>query len=211
MSTYMNEEPQPLPGGRDRHERSSILADRRQRRVLSVLASAPEPVTVSELCYRLAAMDRGGAETAGSTLESIRTDLHHRCLPSLEAAGWIERRPDGVRLDEPLFDGSLPFSLPALRKPDDPIWELVSALLARPYRTRLLATLAEHDGYLTVEELAAELQGRGDDGRTLRLALHHVDLPKLAAVGPVEYDRDGRAAAPTDRLSASLDRLGLDA
>ena len=207
----MDGEPRPLPGGRGRHERSSILADRRQRRVLSVLASASQPTTVSELCHRLATMDRDSTETAGSTLESIRTDLHHRCLPSLEAAGWVERRPDGVRLDEPLFDESLPFSLPALREPDDPIWELVSALLARPYRTRLLVTIAAHDGFLTVEELAAALQGQGDDERTLRIALHHVDLPKLAAVGPVEYDRDGRAAAPTDRLSTSLDRLGVDA
>jgi len=209
MSACMDGEPRPLPGGRGRHERSSILADRRQRRVLSVLASASRPVTVDELCHRLAAMDREGAETAGSSLESIRTDLHHRCLPSLEAVGWLERRPDGLRLDEPLFDGSLPFSLPALRKPDDPIWELVSALLARPYRTRLLVAIAEHDGYLTVEELAATLQGQ--DERTLRITLHHVDLPKLAAVGPVAYDRDGRAAAPTDRLSTSLDRLELDA
>lgn len=175
------------------------------------MASVSRPVTVDELCHQLAAMDRDDADAGGSSLESIRTELHHHCLPSLEAVGWLERRPDGLHLDEPLFDGSLPFSLPALRRPDDPIWELVSALLARPYRARLLVAVAKHDGYLTVEELAATLQGQDVDERTLRLALHHVDLPKLAAVGSVEYDRDGRAAAPTDRLSTALDRLELDA
>jgi hypothetical protein len=205
----MNEEPRPLPGGRGRHERSSILADRRQRRVLSILASVSRPVTVDELCHRLVVRDDDG-DTAGSTLESIRTDLRHRCLPGLEGVGWLERGPDGLRLDEPLFDESLPFSLPALGVPDDPIWDVVSALLARPYRTRLLAAVGERDGHITVEELAAALRGRGDGEQALRIALHHVDLPKLAAVGAVEYDRDGRVAAPTDRLPTYLDRLALD-
>jgi predicted transcriptional regulator len=67
---------------------------------------------------------------------------------------------------------------------------------------------------LTTSEVAAERDANRrpvyERLRTLRIALHHVDLPKLAAIGVVEYDRDGRAAAPTDRLSTSLDRLALD-
>lgn len=214
----MDGEPKPLPGGRGWQKRSSILADRRQRRILSVLASVSQPVTVDELCRRLAAMDRDDdAGTTGSTPESIRTDLRHRCLPSLEAAGWIERRPDGLRLNDPPFAESVPFSLPPLRTPDEPVWDVASALLARPYRRHVLVAVAECGGYLTVEELAAELRGRADvpparadDEQTLRISLHHTDLPKLAALGALEYDRDGRAAAPTDQLSAYLDRLGLD-
>jgi hypothetical protein len=208
MVIRMDGEPRPLPGGRGRHERSSILADRRQRRVLSELASVSQPVTVDELCRRLAARDD---DTAGSSLESIRIDLRHRCLPRLETVGWIERRPDGIRLGDPLFADSMPFSTPSLREPDDPIWDVVSALLARPYRRHILMAVAERDGYLTVEELAVGLREVADDERTLPVRLHHTDLPKLAALGAIEYDRDGRAAAPTDRLPTYLDRLGLDA
>ncbi|WP_449405118.1 DUF7344 domain-containing protein [Haloplanus rubicundus] len=204
----MDGEPRPLPGGRGRHERSSILADRRQRRVLSELASVSQPVTVDELCHRLAARDD---DTAGSTLESIRIDLRHRCLPGLETAGWIERRPDGIRLDDPLFADSVPFSTPSLRDPDDTVWDVVSALLARPYRRHVLVAVAECDGPLTVEELAVELRGVVDDERTLPTSLHHIDLPKLDALGAIEYDRDGRAAEPSDRLPTYLDRLELDA
>jgi len=169
-----------------------------------------QPATVDELCRRLAARD-DDAGTAGSSLESIRIDLRHRCLPSLEAVGWIERRPDGIRLDGPSFADSVPFSTPSLRDPDDPLWDVVSALLARPYRWHVLVAVAERDGYLTVEELAGELRGVVDDERMLPTIFHHTDLPKLAALGAIEYDRDGRAAAPTDRLSTYLDRLELDA
>jgi hypothetical protein len=207
----MDGEPRPLPGGRGRHERSSILADRRQRRVLSVLASVSQPMTVDELCRRLAARDGDDDTTAGSTRESIRIDLRHRCLPSLGAVGWIERRPDGIRLGEQPVPESVPFSTPPLRTPDDPLWDVVSALLARPYRRHVLVVVAERDGSLTVEELAVELRGVVDDERTLPITLHHTDLPKLDALGALEYDRNGRAAAPTDRLSTYLDRLELDA
>jgi hypothetical protein len=209
----MDGEPRPLPGGRGRKKQSSILADRRQRRILSVLASASQPMSVDELCRRLAAMDHDDADTTGS----IRIDLRHRCLPGLEAVGWIKRRPDGLRLGETPFAESVPVSTPPLRTPDDPLWDVVSALLARPYRRHVLVTVAERDGHLTVEELAVELReradvlpGRADDERPLPINLHHADLPKLAAVGAIEYDRDGRAAAPTDRLSTYLDRLKLD-
>jgi hypothetical protein len=173
-----------------------------------VLASVSQPVTVDELCHRLAAHDDDG--TAGSGLESIRIDLRHRCLPGLETVGWIERRPDGIRLDDPSFTDSVPFSTPSLRDPDDPVWDVVSALLARPYRQHVLVAVAERDGNLTVEELAVELRGVIDGDRTLPTSLHHTDLPKLDALGAIEYDRDGRAAAPTDRLPTYLDRLELE-
>jgi len=219
VRTRMEGESQPFPGERDRLQRSTILADPRQRRILAALRTR-SPATLDELGRRLATTaDRNDGVAVDS--ESIRADLRHRCLPGLEAVGWIERGPDGACLDEPLFDETVPFSPPDLRAPDDPAWDVVSALLARPYRQDVLSVVASHDGGTTVEELAAELRDRDrdrdratratrvGDERTLRTALHHVDLPKLAGTGVIDYDPDRRRAVPTDRLPTCIDRLEL--
>jgi hypothetical protein len=198
-------------------ERASILAAPRQRRLLSILHTESRPVSVAELSRRLAAAERGDASVVTEAdRRSIRRDLRHRSLPSLEAVGWIDRRPDGISLDEPLFEAA-PISLAELGAPDDPAWEVVSAILARPYRRDVLTVVADHDGRLTVEELADELRSRDDvawaapdeDG-TLPITLHHADLPKLAATGVLEYDRDARTVGSTRRLRPCLDRLNLD-
>jgi ribosomal protein S19E (S16A) len=205
----------PLSGGRDGLERASILADRRYRRLLAVLARSG-PTTVADLRRRLAVAD--GGDDSPADRRSIRRDLRHRCLPSLEAVGWIERRPDGIGLDEPLFE-TVGFTPPPLRTPDDPAWDVVSALLARPHRRTLLSVVDEHDDAVGVGELAAELRTgadvaratRADDGRQVAIVLHHVDLPKLADIGVVTYDPAERVVGPTGRLSRCLDRLDVDA
>jgi DNA-binding transcriptional ArsR family regulator len=209
----MDGELQPLLGGRAGLERSAIVADPRQRRILSILESRARPTTVDELGRRLAAVEHGDeAAVDDADRRSIRLDLRHRCLPSLEAVGWIDRRPDGIRLDDPL--SAVDLSLPPLRTPDDPAWPVVSALLARPSRRAILSVVADHDGHLTLTDLAAELRLRDDvqpdDDRRLPIALHHVDLPKLAAIEVIEYDPDTRTVTPTPSLAACLDRLGIE-
>jgi len=207
----MDGEPQPLLGGRAGLERSAIVADPRQRRILSILDSRARPTTADELGRRLADVEHDEAAVDDADRRSIRLDLRHRCLPSLEAVGWIDRRPDGIRLDDPL--SAVDLSLPPLRTPDDPAWPVVSALLARPSRRAILSVVADHDGRLSLTDLAAELRLRDDvqpgDDRRLQIALHHVDLPKLAAIGVIEYDPDARTVTPTPRLAACLDRLGI--
>lgn len=209
----MEGKPQPLPGESAGLERSAILADPRQRRILSILESQSRPTTVDELGRRLATAERDDdAVVDDADRQSIRLDLHNRCLPSLESVGWIDRRPDGLLLADPL--SAVDFSPPPLQAPDDPAWPVVSALLARPSRRVILPVLADHDQRLSLTDLTAELRVRGDvalvdDDRRLPIALHHVDLPKLAATGVIEYDPDARAVAQTPWLTTCLDRLGL--
>lgn len=214
VATDMDGEPRPLLGGSDELEQSSILADPRHRRILSILQTQSEPIPVDELCRRLAAAEGDG--TSAVDRRSIRTDLRHRCLPNLEAVGWIDRRPDGIRFDDRRFAETVDISPAALAAPDDPVWEVVAAILARTYRRTILSIVAD-DGAITVGDLAAELRERTDgtgaarseDGR-LPLALHHVDLPKLAAIGVIEYDRAEKTVDATRRLRPCLDRLEPD-
>jgi len=198
--------------------RSSIVGDLRQRQILSLLVDRGRPLTERELTVRLLERERGltPAAVTEAELEPIRVDLRHRCLPQLEAAGWIERRPDGVAIDErPAveFEG---LSLPDLRAPEDPAWDAVSTLLARPYRTDVLALLADRDHDTDLTGLVTALRERHtasplpDDDRDLRISLHHVDLPKLASTGLVAYDPPARTVAPTPRLPAFAARIGLD-
>jgi len=204
-------------GGGDALARSSIIGDLRQRRVLSLLLDR-SPLTERELAVRLLARERCLAPAAVSEtdLDPVQTDLRHRCLPQLEAVGWIDRCPDGVVLDErPTFESVTP-SPPDLRTPEDPAWDAIGALLARPYRADVVTLLANRDRDTTVTDLVTALRERHtasalpEDDRSLRISLHHVDLPKLASTGLVAYDASARTATPTPRLTAFVDRIDLD-
>ncbi|MFB6122435.1 MAG: hypothetical protein ABEJ78_03135 [Haloferacaceae archaeon] len=144
-------------------------------------------------------------------------DLRHRCLPQLEAVGWVERQPDGIVAEEPDVLDVKSLSLPALHDPEHPSWDAVSVLLARPRRTDLVSVVADQQSHITLEALGVELRARGlasrrgwpDDARDLLCTLHHVDLPKLAETGVVEYDVDERTVARTPRLMSLVDRTGI--
>ena len=74
--------------------------------------------------------------------------------------------------------------------------ELLSAL-ADGTRRRVIRYFHHTDaGAATVEEIAAHLAARDaeDDRDLLERRLHHVALPKLAAVGVLEYDARSRTA-----------------
>lgn len=213
----MDTEPQRRPGGGDDLERASVLGDRRQRRVLSILLSRSEPATVRELGVQLVAHADGVApsDVAESDCRPIRMDLRHRCLPKLRTVGWIERRDGGVVADESPSFGTARLSLPNLRNPDHPFWDVVSVLLARPYRQDLAALLADRSRPATVAELATELSARSTrarlpDDRHLATGLYHVDLPKLASVDVVDYDPDERTAVRTTQLRRFVDWSALD-
>lgn len=211
----MDGDQRSLLGGRNGLEQSSILADPRYRRILSILQARSEPTPVDELSRQLAVEEDD--DTSAMDRRPIRIDLQHRCLPSLEAAGWIDRQSDGIYIHERRIGERVDISLPELSAPDDPAWAVVSAIFARPYRRELLSIVADADA-LTVGDLAAELRertdgawaARSDEGRTLFLALHHVDLPKLAATGVIEYDREAKTVDSTRRLQPCLERLTID-
>lgn len=81
--------------------------------------------------------------------------------------------------------------------------ETVHRLLASEERRTVLRYLAGCEGTATVPELArqvtdsTESEAEGGRGDT-HLRLHHVDLPKLAEAGVVEYDRDVESVRLTD-------------
>lgn len=216
----MGSEIQPLPGDDDYLMRSTILADPRQRRVLSILLDQSHPMTDRDLAVQLAAREAGTpSDVTEKDHQPIRVDLHHRCLPKLEAVGWIERHPEGVVAAEQLSFGDTDLSVADLRDPDHPSWEAVAALLARPRRQDLVSIIAGQRRPFALEELATELASRGypswttDEGRdesTLRSMLHHVDLPRLAAVGLIEYDRDEKTITCNRSLMTLVNRTGLD-
>lgn len=209
-----------LPGGDD-SERWSVLRDPRHRRILSVLLDRSHPMTDRDLSVQIAALeaDTTPSNVPESELRSVRVDLYHRCLPKLEAEGWIERRSDGIVAAEPLSEGNA--SLLDSQDLDDPSWKTVAAVLARPRRREVVSVLADTDRHysLSLEELAAELRERGWRPRATKRrkgepgllgTLHHVDLPKLADVGLIEYDPDERILVRNRFPDVLVRQLDLD-
>lgn len=68
------------------------------------------------------------------------------------------------------------------------------ALLDNERRRRAVASLLDRGGPIGLEDLVQRLLPDGDTeaptAERLTVELHHVHLPKLAAVGLVEYDAD---------------------
>jgi len=187
---------------------SSVVADSRQRRLLSILLDTTGPVGIDELAARLAATE---AETAARG--RLRVDLYHRCLPKLEEIGWIEWEPSAGVTAESLPFGDGP--LPALDALDDRFWTAVGVLLGCPRRRELLSTIAEQRHQLTVEELTAALADRTtwsayEEEATIHVILRHIDLPKLADVGLIEYDPDEGWMTRTRLLILLAERIDLD-
>lgn len=95
------------------------------------------------------------------------------------------------------------------------------AALDHSRRRHLLSALIDRKGEQPLDRLATDVVAREDDEsredvteaarRRCRVTLHHVHVPKLAALGIVDYDPDGEPtvrAADTDGVTAVLD--GID-
>lgn len=196
----MSSERQLLSGATDPRLQSAILADPRKRRVLALLLEQSGPIPKRDLASHLTARE---AKTLPSVMTEqahrrILIDLSHRCLPELEAAGWIERRPAGIVTTEQVpvegMDGWL-----SRGDDSDVPWDALAALLAHPRRQHIVSIIAKHSQPLPLDELGTALMAseqasrttdRDGDKSTLLTTLHHVDLPTLEEVGLIEYDRD---------------------
>lgn len=121
-------------------------------------------------------------------------------------------------LEPPQSDAALPGD-----STSTPDVDAVLAALRHPRRRYLLSALAERDSARSLTGLATDVVAREDDEprenvttearERCRIALHHVHLPKLTALGIVDYDPDGEPtvqAADTDQVSAVLDGLGSE-
>lgn len=207
------------PGDADPLVRSAILADPNQRRILSCLLAQFRPTTERDLAVQLAARETGHspADVTEEACQQFLLHLQHQWLPKLDAAGWIERHPEGIVLAERRSFERLGASLPEIESSDLPSWEALAALLARPRRRDVVSTVASHRRPLSLDELATALtaseyvSGTTASGETNRLpgTLHHVDLPKLDDVGLIEYDSDERTITRTSSLLTLVARTEL--
>jgi len=121
-------------------------------------------------------------------------------------------------LEAPRSDVDLPREETTAEHPD-----AVFAALSHPRRRYLLSALTARDGEQPLARLATDVVAWEEDvprenvsaeaRRHCRIALHHVHLPKLAALGVVDYDPDGEPtvrAADTDGVSAVFERVDAD-
>lgn len=171
------------------------LTDRR-RGILAVLLD-DAPLRVPTLAERLAAADADTPTPDPDAVDRVAADLHHVHLPALEAVGLIDRdraagtvSPSDHRLyDDPDFRRFL--------EADDGLDDLVECL-ADDCRRTVLEVLDEREEPITRDDLAraaaAPLSRRAEE---LRVDLHHVHLPRLDAMGLLEYDASTAVVEPT--------------
>jgi hypothetical protein len=194
---------------RDRQQLSSILAERRSRRLLCSLQDGP--ATTRDLAVALAAAERDCARSAVTAADRrrYRRTLQHNYLPRLTDAGLLTRPADGLIRFVPAALDRFEVQFPPLDRPDDPSWPAAAAALGRTYRHPLLAAVAEADGAVSLSRLADRLVEdavveTADDSRSLAVALHHVDLPKLASVDLLRYDAAEKTVASTSATETVL-------
>lgn len=81
---------------------------------------------------------------------------------------------------------------------------LVGALVSSPQRQAVVLQLTDSDGTATFDDLVDALAG--DTERAMAaVRLHHVHLPKLRAVGAVEWDDQTGAVRLTPRARTLAD------
>lgn len=191
----------------------AVLSDARQRRVLSLLLNRSGSIVVRDIAVHLAARaaDTSPSNVPKSTVNDVLIDLHHRCLPKLEAKGLIECSPAGtVEVGERLLEAQ-DAPIREFDAPRFPSWEELAALFENPRRWHAALILSRRRQPIPLEALAAELRaewqsastaGGVEDDHSLRVKLHHVDLPRLADEGLIDYDADERTIAVNDSTRA---------
>lgn len=190
----------------DRHRLSATLTDRRARALLSYLGDGS--ATVRDLTIALASMDLDCARSAVTTSDrrQYRRRLEHRYLPRLSDVGLITRSPGGLVWQVPAALDGFDVRFPPLDEPDHPAWTAAAAVLGRSYRYPLVSAVAG-DESLSLSRLAGRLvntDAADATPRELAVALHHADLPKLAAVDLLAYDPETRTVRRTPETETVL-------
>lgn len=170
------------------------LTDRRRAILACLLDDAP--LRVPTLAERLAADDAAASAPDPEAVDRVAANLHHVHLPALEAVGLIDRDraagtvapSDHLLYDDPDFRSFL--------AADDGLDDLVECL-ADDCRRAVLKVLDEREEPITRDDLARAaappLSARAEE---LRVDLHHVHLPKLDAMGLLEYDASTAIVEP---------------
>lgn len=177
-----------------------VLANGRRRRVLTALDERSGAVSERALATELVESGQTGDDR-----RQVRSDLRHNHLPTLERAGLIVRdETDGaVRATDALGEMDPVYRRVLERAPDD--WDDAIACLSVRRRRIVLSVLANGETPITRFNLARavaahEASGGGSatNARNVVQRLHHVDLPKLDAVGLVDYDPENEMVSESD-------------
>lgn len=197
------------------------LSDPDTRAVLAVLDEHGGSLEMDELAAAVASNATGVDPEAvpAAQRRRRRVTLHHDTIPRLASLGLVEYRPDTETVE--LGDTSLLDSLGVeLAAPGDDRWAALATIFGGRRRRTILAVLADGPEP-AVPALAEAIVAREADVprpklaaaqvRETEIGLHHVDLPKLAAVGLVEDGwRDGPIELDEDRLADLDDLVAID-
>jgi hypothetical protein len=86
---------------------------------------------------------------------------------------------------------------------------LVRELVGSPQRQAVVKRLADHDGDATFEKLVGALSDGPEETMTA-VRLHHVHLPKLQAMGAVDWDGQAGVVRLTPRARRTLETIDAD-
>lgn len=67
----------------------ALLADRRRERVVAVLSSVDDPMSLTGLAEAVAALERPTTDGPRASVEAVRVSLHHVDLPKLSTVGIL--------------------------------------------------------------------------------------------------------------------------
>ena len=197
-----------------RDEFFDALDDARRRTVLRIVhRRSPDELEKDELARHLAAvtMNKRPAEVTDDDHRQALVDLHHRLVPSLTDAGFLETVDgetivlgDHPAVDDPLIEGVVS----ARHDADDATLDAVFRALADERRRTILSILAEADRPLETEPLARRVAAH-EAGTTERgvarervdevlTSFVHVHGPTLADASLVDYDAEAGLVADAE-------------
>jgi len=164
-------------------ERFELLEPERRRLALAVLEKRSSRLDLADLAADVAERERG----SDATVREVRIDLHHAHLPKLAAAGVVDYDPATHTVAPTAGDSETVDDLATAVRDTSP--------LAVELRRRVLEYFdAATCRTASLDDLARYAVMRLDGSRDLsadriRIRLHHVDLPKLAAADLIDYER----------------------
>lgn len=175
-------------------ERRELFVSEYRQRVLDVLSERTSPVALSVAAAEIAAREGDRSATSEERSVDIEAELHHIHLPKLNEAGVVDYDPES-RLIYPEEGSSYPGDTGAGTSNGGCIRD-ESSLHSRLRRivieyfdeseaeTASLADLAR----FAATRVDGSWDHRERSADRLQCRLHHVDLPKLAHEGIIEYD-----------------------
>ena len=176
------------------------LSSATSRRLVSLLAERPEPLSPAALAVVRAVEDHDGTPAAVSprAIRRHRIELVHAELPRLAASGLIDYDGDAAAATA---EGVAAVRTLEAAIPADVDGEKLLAAMKHDRRRTVVSVLARtpHER-VTLTGLAVAVTSVEQDEDLTRIdqstleevqtTLHHVHLPKLAEVGFVEYDAE---------------------